>query len=278
MADNTMNYTMDNYGQKSAFASFLPGISGVKGIPIWCYYVNRGQGVVSFGVENKDHAIMEFYPAHQAYQNVKITGFRTFIKKDGNVTEAFRDETVFHSMHIEMNGLNIEEVNKDTGLTTKVSYFTLPGERIGALVRKVTICNTGDSAASIEVLDGMPACIPYGIDLESLKTMGQTMKAWMQVEYTQNKIPFIKARASTVDSAAVTEVTGGNFAIGCLADGSRLHLITDPEVVFAYDLSLDRPVNFKTNSVAELNAMEQVEQNLLPCSFFGTAMELAPGE
>ena len=56
-------FLIENYGKKSTFASFLPGISGEKGIPIWCYYVNRGQCVVSFGVDNKDHSIMEFYPA-----------------------------------------------------------------------------------------------------------------------------------------------------------------------------------------------------------------------
>ena len=93
MADE--KFLIENYGKKSTFASFLPGFSGEKGIPIWCYYVNRGQCVVSFGVDNKDHSIMEFYPAHQAYQNVKTTGFRTFVKKDGKVTELFADENQF---------------------------------------------------------------------------------------------------------------------------------------------------------------------------------------
>ena len=102
-------FLIENYGKKGTFASFLPGISGEKGIPIWCYYVNRGQCVVSFGVDNKDHSIMEFYPAHQAYQNVKTTGFRTFVKKDGKVTELFADENQTHRMEIAMNGLKIEE-------------------------------------------------------------------------------------------------------------------------------------------------------------------------
>ncbi len=52
MQERTTAYKIYNYGKKSSFASFLPGISGVKGIPIWCYYVNRGQGVVSFGVDD----------------------------------------------------------------------------------------------------------------------------------------------------------------------------------------------------------------------------------
>ena len=59
---------IEDYARKSEFSSFLPGIAGLKGIPMWCYYVNRGQAVVSFGVQDKDHGIMEFYPAHTAYQ------------------------------------------------------------------------------------------------------------------------------------------------------------------------------------------------------------------
>ena len=74
------NYVMEQFGTKEPFASFLSGIAGVCGIPMWCYYVNRGQGVVSFGVKDKDHSIMEFYPAHTAYQVVSRMGFRTFIK------------------------------------------------------------------------------------------------------------------------------------------------------------------------------------------------------
>ena len=232
MSENTAVYRMDNYGKKSPFASFLPGISGVRGIPIWCYYVNRGQCVSCFGVENKDHAILEFFPAHQAYQYVKKTGFRTFIKKDDRVFEPFREENVPHSMSISMNGLAIEEDNHDEGLRTGVVYFTLPEEKIGALVRKVSVTNTGSQPVSLEILDGIPAVIPYGIDLKSLKTMGQTMKAWMQVEDVSGH-PFMRARASTVDSAAVTEINGGNFSIGVLSDGTNIKAITDPEVIFS---------------------------------------------
>lgn len=277
MRENTAGYRIEDYGRKSAFASFLPGISGVKGIPIWCYYVNRGQGIVSFGIENKDHAIMEFYPAHQAYQNVKITGFRTFVKKDGMVLEPFQDETIPHNMTISMNGLELEERNETEGLLTRVSYFTLPGERIGALVRKVSIRNIADKPVRIELLDGMPACIPYGIDHEGMKTMGQTLKAWMQVDRAGD-IPYMKARASTVDSAAVTEIKGGNFSIGSLPDGTRLKAITDPGVIFSYDLSLQKPVAFLSHSVSELQQMAQISENLVPCSFYGIASNLPAGE
>lgn len=270
-------YTIENYGRKSTFASFLPGISGIKGIPIWCFYVNRGQGIVSFGVENKDHAIMEFYPAHQAYQNVKRTGFRTFVKKNGKVLEPFREEEHPHSMSIAMNGLEIEEYNKEEGLLTKVSYFTLPEEKIGGLIRKVSITNIGKDSVHLEILDGMPACIPYGVDQDSMKTMGQTIKAWMQVDRA-GEIPYMRVRASTVDSAAVSEIDGGNFSIGSLADGTRLKAITDPEVIFSYDLSLEKPVAFLEYGIDELLQRRQVSDNLVPCSFYGTKTGLEAGE
>lgn len=72
-----------DYDSQPAFADFLPGIAGENGIPAWCFFVNRGQGVASFGTQDKDHPIMEFRPAHTAWQDVKTKGFRTFLKYHG---------------------------------------------------------------------------------------------------------------------------------------------------------------------------------------------------
>ncbi|HLV08713.1 MAG TPA: hypothetical protein VKY40_00745, partial [Halanaerobiales bacterium] len=49
-------FIIKNFQKKDAFSSFLPGIAGKKGIPVWAFYVNRGQGMVSFGLQDKDHA------------------------------------------------------------------------------------------------------------------------------------------------------------------------------------------------------------------------------
>ena len=102
------SFVMEDYGRKGTFASFLPGLSGLHGIPVWCFYVNRGQAVASFGVDTKQNSIMEFYPAHQAYQNVKTTGFRTFLKQEGNILEPFSDERFGARMEIGMNLLELE--------------------------------------------------------------------------------------------------------------------------------------------------------------------------
>lgn len=271
-------YTMKDYGRKSTFSSFLPGIVGIKGIPIWCYYVNRGQGVVSFGVDNKDHAIMEFYPAHVAYQNVKKTGFRTFLKKDGLFAEAFSDETLGQTMEIKMNGLAIEEINPKSELTTRVEYYTLPEEAVGALVRKVRITNNSSKSCHLEIIDGMPAVIPYGVGIDSMKNMTQTAKAWMQVEDVMEKTPFYRVRASMDDTTSVSETLGGNFAVAFDEAGNKLPVIADCDALFDYDTSLTLPVNFMEEGIAGVKEKWQNSSNLLPAAFWCVDKTVAAGE
>ena len=278
MRQKTEDFRMKNYGKESTFASFLPGISGIHGIPIWCYYVNRGQCVVSFGIDNKDHAIMEFYPAHVAYQNVKRTGFRTFIRKDGHYFECFSNESIPHEMNIAMNSLLIEERNDQEDLLTQVTYFTLPGEKLGALIRKVTVTNVGDRTIQLELLDGMPAVIPYGVSMGSMKEMTQTSKAWMQVEDVNTKIPYFRVRASMDDTAAVSGIEGGNFSMACMEDGTLLQPMVDPDLIFSYDNSLATAIGFQEKGLHALQEEQQNTQNQLPCSFYGIAKELKKDE
>lgn len=268
-------FRIDTYGKKSTFASFLPGIAGIHGIPIWCYYVNRGQAVCSFGVENKDHSIMEFYPAHTAYQNVKRTGFRTFLLADGTYKEAFADESVAHAMDIEMNVLSVSE---EDAIATRVSYFVLPEERIGALVRKVTWENTTDHAMTISYVDGMPALIPYGVSLDSMKNMAQLSKAWMQVEEVESRIPKFRVRASMADTASVQEISGSNFALGVDSEGNLQQVVVDNDVLFDYDNALETAVVLREEGLEGVLSRRQNTSNLVPGCFFVGNRTLQPGE
>ncbi|MDD6491954.1 MAG: hypothetical protein PUG54_07005 [Firmicutes bacterium] len=267
-------FTIEGYEKKAPFAGFLPGLSGIHGTPIWCYYVNRGQCISSFGIEDKDHAIMEFFPAHQAYQNTAVNGFRTFIKLNGEYMELFRDEETTKKMNVEMNGLSIEETDEIHGLHTRIDYFTLPGEKTGALVRKLTIKNVRKEKALLQVLDGMPAIIPYGVDMTSLKEMGQTIMAWMQTEDLESRVPYFRVRASTVDTATVTPVLGGNYGFACDEQGSKKQVIADPSLVFGYDSSLDKAVGFRDSKFADLLVAEQMTANQYPCCFFAEEKDL----
>ena len=58
--------------------------------------MNRGQGIVTFGIETKDKPIMEFQTANKAYEVASKLGFRTFVQIEGvtdGVYEPFSPET-----------------------------------------------------------------------------------------------------------------------------------------------------------------------------------------
>src|SRR3989338_10130172 len=114
-------FVIENYHQAAAFSNFLPGIAGLFGIPMWVFYVNRGQCVCSFGVRSKDSPIMEFLPANRAYQLTTSEGFRTFLKiksrKNKIFYEPFQTHSEYHfqstlqKMYISSNELRIQEIN-----------------------------------------------------------------------------------------------------------------------------------------------------------------------
>ncbi len=275
---------INNYNKIKPFAGFLAGIAGLKGIPLWTFYVNRGQGICSFGINNKDNSITEVFPAHQAYQNVSYNGFRTFIKgeREGKnfyfepFTEFLR-KTQKEEMNIHPNQLEIDSLNEEDGIRTHITYFTMPNENYAGLVRKVTITNTVDSTVSIELLDGLPAIIPYGIDFIGFKTMGNTLKAWMDVFNLDNKVPVYKVRSSTADSAKVEEINSGYFYLSFL-DGEIIQPIVDAKIVFDNNLALTYPENFLQNDLEHLLNTKQVTSNKVPCGFSGVKKELKAGE
>ena len=118
-------FMIEEYARSRPFASFLPGIAGVWGIPMWVFYVNRGQAIAGFGISDKDHPIMEFLPANKAYRATSLQGFRTFlkVKRGGHETfhEPFRccetpSRQVAQRMRISMHELQLEELHKPLGL------------------------------------------------------------------------------------------------------------------------------------------------------------------
>ncbi len=267
MFDEKKRFVIDNYNRQTTFASFLPGISGIYGIPIWNFYVNRGQAITAFGAGDKDHAIMEFYPALQCYQRTKTMGFRTFLKVNGTYYEPFRGDDAETKMHIGMNELEIEETNEALGFAINVLYYTLPNEPLGGLCRTVTIKNLTGAPLSIELLDGAAAILPYGISNTSMKEVGTTIKAYMQVEDHETGLPYYRLPYSTADTAEVTEIKEGHYLISVDRDGNRLPLVVDSELTFGYDTAYDLPAGFLDLGVKGLLSAKQITSNQVPCGF-----------
>ena len=184
-------YVLEDYDAESTFASFLPGVAGYFGRPVWAFYVNRGQGISTFGVESKDYPLLEFNPANKAYQLTPFIGFRTFIRGSRGMTsfevEPFNPDRSRNLddkdddpskpkrvMYVGTNEMEIQELDGENGLTTNVQYFILPDEDFGSLVRRTTITNSGESDVTMELLDGLAKMEPAGGKMEwGLKEMGR---------------------------------------------------------------------------------------------------------
>ena len=273
MFDEQNRYVIKDYQNKPTFSSFLPGIAGEMGVPIWCYYNNRGQAVCSFGVKDKDHSIMEFSPAHVAYRDVSRTGFRTFCKANGKYSELFTEET---DMHIGMSELEI--TCQTESLKASAVYFGVPEERTAALARILTVENTGSEPVALELLDGMSAMVPYGLNQDFLKNMTQLSKAWMQAEDQEEGLSYFRVRASLEDGAIVREVKGGNFCLGWDESGSLLKAIVQPTLVFGQDTAMANASNFRKTALSHILNAPQVTSNQFLCCFLPKAATLQPGE
>ena len=153
-------FIINNFNRSTPFHNFLPGISGMFGIPMWAFYTNRGQVITSFGIGNKDNAILEFRPADQAINLVSTFGFRTFIKVDNLIYEPFQQNTLnSHYLEISPHKLKIVEINEILNLSVEIEYCTMDSNDFPGLIRKVKIINKGEINRDIEILDGLPKII-----------------------------------------------------------------------------------------------------------------------
>jgi hypothetical protein len=284
--DSSNRFIIEGYAKMRPFSSFLPGIAGPMGIPLWAFYVNRGQAIASFGVESKDSPIMEYQPANKAYQNTSYTGFRTFLKIiSGEKSEPYEPFSPWNGVDAESqkmvighNVLELQENNSILNLQTGVRYFILPNEPVAGLVRQVMIQNLGKSTISVELLDGIPCVIPYGVNNLLLKEMGRTVEAWMEVFNLDANVPFYRLRASVIDRAEVETYQAGHFAVAFVEDGKPLRALVDPAVIFGQDTALYMPNGFFSESLDTLLGKPQITCGRTPCGFFVHRTVLPPGE
>ncbi len=271
-------FTIKNYNQKRPFASFLPGIAGPLGMPLWAFYVNRAQGISGFGVRDKNQPMMPFTPANKAYESVASSGFRTFIKHQGIVYEPFAVTTPFpHELSVNQSSFSISETNTAIGLTTKVLYYGLPQESLSGLVRTTTFTNTSSSMLTLEILDGIAEFLPVGIQNDVFKSLSNIMSSWISVERLEHQLGFYKLRSSTNDSSEVKQMNEGHFYLA-VHQGKRITPIVDPALVFDYDTSKQVPVYFQNHDASFIQAQPQVTTNTIPTAFIPLTINLQPGE
>ncbi|MDD4202846.1 MAG: cellobiose phosphorylase [Candidatus Omnitrophica bacterium] len=272
-------FVIENFNTAKSFASFLPGIAGLKGKPMWAFYVNRGQCMSAFGIKDKDGAIMEFHPANVAYRRTSIDGFRTFIKYSKKNKQyiyepfAIGNKSIAQKLYITPHEFRIEEISKEHGIKIEVIYFTIAQENFPALARIVNIQDIQGKKRSLEIIDGMPKLFPYGMNNWFAKHMSRTIEAWMEVEGLEQKKPFFKLRVSAADVSKVDYIKSGNFYFSVTDNGKKPDMIVDPIEVFGEYDDLRYPGNFdnKTYRISK----DQRKNNTTPCifSYFKTSSD-----
>ncbi|MCF7919399.1 MAG: hypothetical protein K9N06_05750 [Candidatus Cloacimonetes bacterium] len=283
-------FIISDYNSAKSFSSFFPGVAGKNGIPMWVFYVNRGQCICSMGIEDKDHPIMEFLPANWAYNLVSTQGFRTFIKfADNEITKFYEpfqnhlsDKEMQRSQRliISLAQLTLEEVNQTLGLKFTVEYFNVPQDNYAGLVRKLQIENIKSEPVSLEGLDGLPLIIPYGIDNGGLKYIRHLVQAFVEVVNHENGVPFFKGKVKPADRPDVVRIKEGNFYLGFVSEGNESRLIktiVDPAKIFGIRGDYNYPDKFLTSSREDMIS-GQIFENRLPSAMgiFNTTIQ--PGE
>lgn len=283
-------FVIENYNFSKPFANFFPGIAGKYGIPMWVFYVNRGQAIASFGTRDKDQAILEFFPANKSWQLTSLRGFRTFVKlatgkrnffyepfHNGFANLAFR---LSNRLLVTSGGLKIAEENLSLGLKTTVEYFTVPQEPYAALARIITIKNTARDGKKIQLIDGLPQIVPFGVSNLFLKKLGRTIEAWMGVENLSRGVPFYKLAVDPTDRPQVIHIKEGNFYLAFHLRGKKTELIqpiVDPDCIFGPISDFSLPYIFLETTKFRY-PQKQIIKNKTPSGFAFLDFTLAAGE
>jgi len=275
------SFVIENYNQADPYSSFFPGLAGETGKPMWVFYTNRGQAISSFGVNNKDGAMLEFLPANKAYQATPLLGFRTFVrtaKTNSPWYEPFHlsQPEAKQTLIVRPYDLVLKETNKNLGLEFEVQYFGVPNESCPLLARALTIRNLRNRPAHIVTLDGLPRVVPWGMGDFLVKNMSRTIEAFAEVVNYQSSVPFFKLKVKPDDKPDVEPLHGGFFSFTVGDNQSLLPIVVDPNVVFAHDLSFLSPSSHFGTNGASLN--NQLTSNIMPSSFSHSPVRLKPKE
>jgi hypothetical protein len=275
-------FVIENYNQARPFSSFLPGIAGEFGKPMWVFYTNRGQCISSFGVRNKGSSMLEFFPANKAYAATPLVTFKTFIRfrRGGQwrLYEPFRVDAgpeCRQILRIRAHEIELEETNKRIGLRVTVAMFNAPNDDLPVLIRQMRVENLGRQTFQGDILDGFPRVVPFGLNEYLLKQMSRTMEAFAEVPHVEDRLPFFKLKTEPSDRPEVEWIHGGFFAF-TLQGGECCRMVVDKENIFGTDTSLQDPLHFRAGQ--SVVSRPQRTESQFACVFSFAPLIIRPRE
>lgn len=278
-ADGTFEQT--NYHDARPFASFLPGIAGECGIPIWVFYCNRGQAITSCGVRDKNGAIMEYHPANTAYQRVGVEGFRTFIWEGDTWYEPFcaGAERARQTLRVRAYEVELEEENPAAQVHVEVTYFTLPSLPVGALVRQVRVTNMSRRTRQLRITDGIARLVPGSVTVNDYAHMSNTEAGVIETLTPQEGVLLTRARVIHYDTVTPDFNTTFNFVTSVVRGPRkvRVQMVGDPRLMFGEGIDLRTPLAWAARAGRPVGARQRT-RGYMPCGFTSFAVTLRAGE
>ncbi len=289
MATPTVRYRLDaddrfiieGYNWAKAFSNFFPGIAGKWGVPLWAYYVSKGQAVCSVGYRDKNGQILEFDSFNKASLRVPQEGYRTFLRLDGKLHEAFRrtrDTSIHQQMAISPGELELVERNEAAGYELTVTYFPIVNRPVGGFVREVRLRNTSKAERRVEWVDGVGRILPSGMDQNHIKFIARHIEAMMGGIRVEG-FPLFRLKQSAADSERIEGIQGGNYYVS-LHDGAPVadKVVVDPDVLFGEAVDIAHPWLFEDRGSAGVLDIPQLRECKTPCAFTVLDQSVAPGQ
>jgi len=282
-------FVAENYNCAQPFANFLPGIAGPHGIPMWLFYVNRGQCVCGMGTRDKEHPIMEFLSANRAYQLTSRQGFRTFLKLRRGESSMYYEPFQRHAADVGMDRdqrmiigsstFSLEEENRTIGMRFRIDYFTVPEDSFAGLVRVLRVENTGRKPVGLQLLDGLPLIVPYGVDNYNLKNMRNLVESFVEVTNLDRGVPLFKGKTRQEDRPDVARIQEGHFYLGFREAKREVEIIrpiVDPRLIFGTRTDYEYPEAFVAARRFGTDAVQRLE-NCLPTAMGFSRTMLSAG-
>ncbi|MEE8185303.1 MAG: hypothetical protein V3T96_02760, partial [Thermodesulfobacteriota bacterium] len=225
----------------------------------------------SMGIRDKDSAVMEFFSFNKACQMVCNQGFNTFLKIDNAVYEAFKqsdDSEISQKMLISAGELELEEINNTLGIRVNVTYFPFVNLPVAGLVRRVSIRNLRKKLLGMEIIDGLPHILAFGMTQHSIKFISSHIEAMIKVDNVDGT-PLFKLKQVPRDTSQIQKIESGNFYFTFMPDEGRIlkdNYIVDHELIFGISGGFDYPWTFAKNSVEKILDSNQMYENKASCA------------
>ncbi len=205
--DGETFYKIGGYNEMDPFF-----ITIVSNSDHWMFLSSNGG--ITAGRKNPDNALFPYYTVDKIQDSGEITGSKSiFLVTRGKRTylwEPFSDRysgiyKIQRNLYKSIYGNKIifEEINEQ--LKLKFSYCWMNSERFG-IIRKSVLNNSGETACSISILDGIQNILPAGLTRALQLSFSNLVDAYKKSELLMNtKIALFMLSSILVDRAEPSE-------------------------------------------------------------------------